>query len=74
MADTDFNGPEFEDTMNLFREVIPRTWWNIYQGCLQKGFNERQAFALVETYILSSNTNGIQPPDMDGPNSDLPET
>jgi len=35
------------------RNTLPRLWWNIYQGCLEAGFDETRAFALLQTYILA---------------------
>lgn len=55
------------------RDSVPHLWWGVYQGCLQAGFDERQAFALVETFILSSFSGGIRPPDVSGPNNNTGE-
>jgi hypothetical protein len=49
-------------------------WWNIYQGCLQVGFNETQAFALLQTFLLAQNPQGIQPPSQSGPSTDKPDS
>lgn len=62
-----------EDALVEMREVIPRMWWNLYQGCLQSGFDARQSFSLLNTYILSQNSAGIKPNDGSGPEVDLPE-
>jgi hypothetical protein len=52
------------------RDTVPRMWWNLYQGAVQAGFDQRQAFALVQTFILAQNPNGIRPPESAGPNGD----
>jgi len=56
----------------LFRDHMPRLWRNVYEGCLDQGFNKVQAFILLQTYILSQNPNGIQPGNTPGPESDKP--
>lgn len=33
--------------------LYPSLWWNLYQGCKDKGFSETQAMELVKAYILS---------------------
>lgn len=63
---------QIEEGMLAFREVLPRAWWNIYQGCLQAGFNQLQSFSLIQTYILAQNPYGIRPNDSHGPVSDKP--
>lgn len=62
-----------DQDFSQIRDVIPRLWYNFYQGCLQQGFNESQSFALLQTYILSQNPHGIKPPTDQGPPSDNPE-
>lgn len=51
------------------RDGLPPMWFAIYQGCIATGFDERQSFALLQTYLLSQNPNGIRPPDEAGPSS-----
>jgi hypothetical protein len=64
---------ELEESFLVFRNVFPRCWWNLYQGCLEAGFDRGQSMALLMTHILSQNTGGIRPPDASGPKSDDPE-
>jgi hypothetical protein len=60
--------------LNTARELLTRVWWNLYQGCLERGFNEKQSFALVQTYVLAQNAvHGVRPPEESGPKSDNPE-
>jgi hypothetical protein len=56
-----------EQILAQFRDTLPRYWMAVYQGCLQAGFDERQAFTLLQTYILAQNSNGIRPSDGLGP-------
>lgn len=66
--------PDLEEAMVTMREVIPRTWWNIYQGCLESGFSPLQSMQLLHTYILAQNPNGIVPGNGSiGPDSDNPQ-
>ena len=64
---------ELEESLLVFRNVFPRCWWNIYQGCLEAGFDPRQSMSLLMTHILGQNPSGIRPPDASGPKSDSPE-
>lgn len=64
---------EIEEAMVAFRNTIPRAWWNVYQGCLQAGFNEQQSFILLQTYIVGQNPAGTRPSDGSGPKTDMPE-
>lgn len=61
---------EIEQGMMGLRDITTRAWWNIYQGCLSQGFDERQAFNLLQTYILGQNPNGSRPASDIGPRSD----
>lgn len=49
------------------RDTLPQLWWAVYQGCLQVGFDERQSFALLQTFIMGQNPNGSKPCDGSGP-------
>lgn len=64
---------EVDQIMMVMRDYHPRAWWNVYQGSIQAGFPPREAFALLQTYILSQNPNGIVLPRGNGPGSDVPE-
>jgi hypothetical protein len=64
--------PRIEEALNTARELVPRMWWNVYQGCVQAGFDSGQSFTLLQTYILAQNPNGIRPNDPQGPASDKP--
>jgi hypothetical protein len=44
-----------------------RIFWNIYQGCLEAGFNESQAFEILKTYVTAFAAPNISSP---GPPSD----
>lgn len=63
---------EQEEILVTLRESLPRIWMAVYQGSLQAGFTESQAFALLQTYILAQHSGGIHPPKESGPNTDLP--
>jgi hypothetical protein len=63
---------ETEDVLLFFRQTTTRVWFNLYQGCLDRGFDERQAFVLVQTYILANGTADVHPPDGSGPETDDP--
>ena len=55
------NPSEFDQAMAEMREVTPRIWWNLYDGCLAAGFTPQQAISLVQTYILSQGQQGTRP-------------
>ena len=59
--------PERDQALAQFRDVIPTMWRAVYDGSLEAGFDERQAFTLLQTWILAQNPNGIRPPDGSGP-------
>lgn len=54
------------------RDQFPPVWWGLYTGCMERGFTEKQAFALVTTFILSNNPNGIRPDNPFGQGPDVP--
>ena len=65
---------KIEELLVSFRESIPRLYWGLYQGLLAAGFDQPQAFTLLQTYVLSQNPYGIRPPSReDGPESDDPK-
>ncbi len=68
IPDSDIN-----EAMVLFRSILPRTWRNLYEGCVHEGFDTHQAFLLLQTYILAQNPNGSCPPGGNGPDVDKPE-
>lgn len=51
----------FDQVLAGARDSLPRIWYAYYIGCLQAGFNEQQAFSLVQTVILCGNSAGIRP-------------
>ena len=67
------NPQQRETDFIQIRNTMPRLWWNLYQGCLQNGFDERSALSLVQTFILSQNPHGIRPDGPFGPPTDNPE-
>ena len=58
-----------EQSTAELREILPRLWWGLYSGCMDSGFDSRQAYALVCTYILAQNPSGIRPSTEGGPES-----
>lgn len=59
-----------DEKLAAMRDNLPRIWINVYQGCLQAGFDEAQSFNLLQTLILSNNPNGTRPNDSNGPPND----
>lgn len=49
------------------RDGLPRLWYALYVGCVQAGFEKSQAFALLQTFILSNGNRPAIPPTCDGP-------
>lgn len=64
------HNPKIEENLIVFRELIPRTWWNLYQGLLQTGFEDHTALALLHSYVLGSAASRIVPDAGKGPASD----
>lgn len=60
----------FNAALVNYRNTVPRLWHAIFQGCIDAGFNQQQAFALCQTHILAQNPNGIRPPDAVDPNKE----
>ena len=58
---------ELEQAIASFRDMVPRSWWSLYHGCMNQGFNETESFDLLKTYILSSHSGGINPHSGNGP-------
>lgn len=63
------NQSEIDQLMASLRDFIPAGWRAVYNGCLAQGFDEVQAFQLLQTYILSQAPEGIQPPNGQGPDA-----
>ncbi len=63
------SGPSDQDLAGL-RDGLPRLWWSLYQGSLTAGFNERQAFILLQTWLAATSAKGVILPDGEGPKSD----
>lgn len=45
---------ELDQDMKLIEETLPLFWWSLYQGCLNVGFEQDEAFKIVLTYITTS--------------------
>jgi len=41
-------------------EMLPPFWKRLYDNCKKAGFEEPEAFKLLQTYILSQNPNGTR--------------
>jgi hypothetical protein len=57
---------EFEQSIAFLSDHLPRLWWSMYRSCLTTGFSSPQAMALLQTYILATNSSkiyGIAPDD-----------
>ena len=65
--------PSMEAEMLKIRQELPRVWFNLYQGCLEAGFDDHASLLLTQTWILSQNPHGIRPDAARGPSSDEPE-
>ena len=66
--------PKTESDLLRLREILPRLWWNIYQGCIDAGFKEPHAMLMTQTYVMASVSNNISPPGtFDGPKTDNPD-
>ena len=57
------------------RNNVPRLWWNLYQGCIDCGFDPVQSFALLKISIVSQNVRGVFLDDYttEGPKTDNPD-
>ena len=52
---------EIEQDIATMRDIYPRTWRQLFLGCVKEGFTPAQSMDLVKTYILSQNIVGIRP-------------
>lgn len=57
---------ETEQSIANARDTFPRLWWSLYVGSIAAGFNPKQAFSLVQTWIIANNVNSVRPNDQDG--------
>lgn len=64
--------PKAEAAFVSMRESIPRMWWNLYQGCLEAGFDKSQSMSIVIAHVMGLAAGKIVPPNPDGPDSDKP--
>lgn len=53
--------PKIDQAFATMRDIIPQSWWAYYTGSIAAGFTPIQAFALLQTHILSQNPHGIAP-------------
>lgn len=53
---------KLDQGMALIADTFPPMWRRVYDECLNAGFEEAQAFKLLQTYILSMGTSGVNPP------------
>lgn len=44
---------DFDQASKAIIDGFPVLWWGLYKGCVDQGFTEGQAIALVMTYITS---------------------
>ena len=58
---------EREQLLAQMRDSLPQMWYAIYSGSLAAGFDQVQAFTLLQTWLLSQNPHGIRPPSGSGP-------
>lgn len=55
------DGPErqnLEQAIAQAGEIFPRTWREVFNGCIREGFNHHESMELLKTYILSQNPHG----------------
>ncbi len=58
-----------DELLSEIRDSLPSMWFSLYQGCLDTGFNESQAFNLIQTHVLGLASGGIRPNSENGPDS-----
>lgn len=51
---------EFDQTLASMRNTLPLIWRSLYSGAVAAGFEPADAFALLQTWILSQGQNGIR--------------
>lgn len=54
---------QLDQGMALLADTFPPMWRRVYDECTKAGFDEVQSFKLLQTYILSMGTSGVNPPD-----------
>ena len=42
---------QVEQELMFMKEILPKAWWGLYEGCVKEGFSEVQALELVKAYI-----------------------
>lgn len=42
---------EIDQANKIISDTFPGLWWDLYSGCLYRGFDEVQALELVKEYI-----------------------
>ena len=50
---------KMDEAVASVRDVLPRTWRALYEGCLEVGFSETRAMELLRYFILSQSPRGI---------------
>lgn len=50
---------ELDQSAAEMKEALPMAWWALYSGCLEKGFDGRQAMDLVRAWIFGNCGNPI---------------
>ncbi|KKM86805.1 hypothetical protein LCGC14_1275260 [marine sediment metagenome] len=50
---------DLEQSIAVMGDMFPPLWRKMYTRSIEEGFTEEQAFALVQTYILSGAVQGV---------------
>ncbi len=50
---------QFEQSAAMVVEEMPPLWRQLYNKCLEEGFDNEQSLKLVEVFILSTNVRGV---------------
>lgn len=53
---------DIEQAMAFFREFYPASCWAMYQGSIDAGFTDEQAFRLTTTWLLAQVQRPSEPP------------
>lgn len=50
---TDELKKQMEQHLSIVAKVMPKLWWQLYEGCVSEGFSREQAIELLKAYVAS---------------------
>lgn len=43
-----------DQVLSMIADMLPPVWWNLFDGCIEKGFTRDEALSILKTYIATT--------------------